>query len=113
MNILAGDFITRIRGNPVALSTLLVAVAAAAGGFAVVKPDARVVAGALIGASVSSLVGLLITFLGEPDVRAVPRAFLEAVKNELVQSGYYRSNHRFSVSLTHDSPIEAHPVVPG
>jgi hypothetical protein len=99
------EFITRLRGNPVALSSLLVAVVAAFAAFAVAKPDANVLAAGLIGASVSALVGLLITFLGEPDLRAVPRRFLEAVKHELTESGYYRSNHRYTVTLTEHSPL--------
>src|SRR6516164_1529072 len=106
MDVRLGDFITRLRGNPVALSTLLVALVAAVAGAWVGGPNRDVLAGALIGASASAVVGLLITFLGEPDVRAIPRPFLEAVKHELAESGYYRSNHRYSVDLTERSPIQ-------
>ena len=110
MGVRLSDIITRLRGNPVALSTLLVAVGAAFVGIAVAKPDSGVLAGALIGASVSAVVGLLITFLGEPDVRTVPRPFLEAVKRELAESGFYRSNHRYWVALTEQSPIHIHII---
>jgi hypothetical protein len=110
MGIRLRDFITRLRGNPVALSTLLVAVGAAFVGFLMAKPDAGVLAGALIGASVSAVVGLLITFLGEPDIRTVPRPFLEAAKRELAESGYYRSNHRYWVALSEQSPIHIHII---
>ena len=110
MGVRLRDFITRFRGNPVALSTLLVAVVAAFAGVAVAKPDLGVLAGALIGASVSAVVGLLITFLGEPDVRTIPRPFLEAVKRELAESGFYRSNHRYWVALTEQSPTHIHII---
>jgi hypothetical protein len=94
-----GEFITRLRGNPIALSTLLIALVAALVGIAVAKPNLEILAGALIGASVSSIVGLLITFLGEPDLKTVPRPFLEAVKHELEESGYYRSRHHYTITI--------------
>lgn len=92
-------FITRIRGNPVALATLLVAIAAAVAGFWVASPSRDVLAGALVGASVSSVVALLINFLGEPDIRAIPRRFIEAAKHDIENTGYYRSQSQFSIRL--------------
>jgi len=111
MGVWLADLITRIRGNPVVLATLLVAVVAACVGVPLAKSNADVLSGALIGAAASSLSGLLITFLGEPDLKAVPQIFLEAVKHELTQSGYYRTNHRYVVEVTEDRGIASVRIV--
>jgi hypothetical protein len=97
MSVRFGQFIARVRGNPIALATLLVAIVSAFLAFSLATPNKEVVAGALIGASVSSVVALLINFLGEPDLRDVPRAFLEAAKHDVINTGYYRTDHKFTI----------------
>lgn len=103
--------LSRLRGNPIALATILVAALTAVAAFLIPGKN-DLLSGALLGASVSAIVGLLNSFLAEPDLRDVPNAFKEASKDELLRPGYYRHNHRLSVEIeTKSNPNVIEKVV--
>ncbi len=94
----------RLQGNPRILASLIVILIATLAGawILAISPSSdwkMGVGAASLGAAASALATLIIHLLAEPDLRGVPRIFLEAVRREVHDKGYYRSDCRFRIEL--------------
>lgn len=99
--------LNRIRGNPKALSTIAVAILAffiaSIIASILLVPNTKMVVGAfiaaLLGAATSALLTLFIRFLAEPDLRTVPRTFLDAAIQDVHITRYYCRDLKFTIEL--------------
>ena len=82
----------KLRGNPLALSVILVSIILLILAVVLLKWEGpEILVGALVGASVSSFTGLLIGFLSNPPEKRIPINFISTAEDDL-KIGYYRSN---------------------
>lgn len=94
----------RVRGNPAVLALMLVACICGAIGFIIISkgqqnPSCTALGGAFIGSGISSLATLAINFLSQPRLRSVPMGFLEAVRRDVSDADYYRTNQQFRLTI--------------
>lgn len=109
----------RLRGNPTALASLFATLACFVIAFliayfndlliskeeTVLRSYAAQVAAALIGAGIATILGGAIAFLAKPDLRSVPREFLDALERDVLDADFYRDDVIFTIEINEDKKL--------
>lgn len=113
--------LNRLRGNPEGLARISISLLALTAFFAILcfsgsifqkapsNVDPKVLIGALLGGlasvAVAAIIPLLIRFLAEPDLRGVPRTFLDAAIQDVHNTGYYCRGLKFTIELEEENQL--------